>query len=50
MDAEIIFIQSKTTSSFSGSDVGSFIYGVKDFLSDEPKMVQNEKIINAKNI
>ncbi|WP_052292538.1 hypothetical protein [Laribacter hongkongensis] len=50
LDAEIIFIQSKTTSSFSGSDVGSFIYGVKDFLSDEPKMVQNEKIINAKNI
>lgn len=50
LDAEIIFIQSKTTSSFSGSDLGSFIYGVKDFLSDESKMVQNEKIAKAKHI
>lgn len=50
LDAEIVFIQSKTTSSFSGSDVGSFIYGVKDFLSDEPKLVQNEKIMEIKAI
>ncbi|MCT6719338.1 AIPR family protein [Acidovorax sp. K2F] len=44
LDAEIVFIQSKTTSSFNGSEIGSFIHGVKDFLSDEPKLVQNEKI------
>lgn len=50
LDAEIVFIQAKTTSSFSGSDIGSFIYGVKDFLSDEPKMVQNEKIMSIKAI
>jgi hypothetical protein len=50
LDAEIIFIQAKTTSSFSGSEIGSFIYGVKDFLADNPKLVQNEKIKNIKAI
>ena len=50
LDADIIFIQSKTTSSFSGSDIGSFIHGVKDFLSDSPKLVQNEKIAHWKAI
>ncbi|MEM6255545.1 MAG: AIPR family protein [Cyanobacteria bacterium P01_D01_bin.156] len=48
LDADIIFIQSKTTSSFNGSDIGSFIHGVKDFLSDEPRLVQNEKVQQAK--
>lgn len=50
LDAEIIFIQSKTTSSFSGSDIGAFIHGVKDFLSDESKLVQNDKIRNLKSL
>ena len=48
LDADIIFIQAKTTSSFSGSDIGSFIHGVKDFLSDHPKLVQNAKIKHVK--
>lgn len=48
LDADIIFIQSKTTSSFSGSDIGSFIHGVKDFISDSPKLVQNAKIKEAR--
>ena len=50
LDAEIIFIQAKTTSSFAGRDIGSFIHGVKDFLSDNPKLVQNERIKNIKAI
>ena len=50
LDAEIVFIQSKTTSSFSGSNIGSFIHGVKDFLSDEPRLVQNDKIKHVKEI
>jgi len=50
LDADIIFIQSKTTSSFSGSDIGSFIYGVKDFLADNPTLVQNERIKNMKAV
>jgi len=50
LDADITFIQSKTSSSFDGSAIGSFIHGVKDFMSDEPKLVQNEKIKRMKEI
>jgi len=50
LDADITFIQSKTSSSFNGSDIGAFIHGVKDFLDDEPKLVQNEKIKKIKDI
>lgn len=50
LDADVIFIQSKTTSSFNGSDIGSFIHGVKDFLSDEPRLVQNNKIKHVKSL
>ncbi len=50
LDADIIFIQSKTTSSFNGSDIGSFIHGVKDFLSDDPRLVQNDKIRHVKTL
>ena len=50
LDADIHFIQSKTASSFSGADIGSFIHGVKDFLSDTPQLVQNQKIQSVKKI
>ncbi len=50
LDADIIFIQAKTTSSFNGSDIGSFVHGVKDFLSDEPQLVQSEKIRQMKAV
>jgi hypothetical protein len=50
LDADITFIQSKTSSSFDGSSIGSFIHGVKDFLSDEPQLVQNEKIKKMKDV
>jgi hypothetical protein len=50
LDAEIIFIQAKTTSSFSGSDIGTFIHGVKDFLSDRSRLVQNDKIKQMKTL
>jgi len=44
LDADITFIQAKTSSSFDGSSIGSFIHGIKDFLSDDPQLVQNDKI------
>lgn len=50
LDADITFIQSKTSSNFDGSAIGSFIHGVKDFLSDEPQLVQNEAIKAMKDI
>lgn len=50
LDADITFIQTKTSSSFDGSTIGSFIHGVKDFLSDNPQLVQNEKIRKMKEV
>jgi hypothetical protein len=50
LDADITFIQSKTSSSFDGSEIGTFIHGVKDFLADKPKLVQNSKIKEMKSI
>ena len=35
---------------FEGSQIGSFIFGVKDFISDEPKLVHNEKMKQFKEI
>lgn len=48
LDADITFIQAKTSSNFDGSSIGTFFHGVKDFLNDQPKLVQNEKIKEAK--
>lgn len=50
LDVDITFIQSKTSSSFDGSEIGAFIHGVKDFLADKPKLVQNQKIREMKFI
>ena len=50
LDADITFIQSKTSSSFDGSEIGTFIHGVKDFLADQPKLVQNTKIKKMKEV
>lgn len=50
LDADVTFIQAKTSSSFDGSSIGSFIHGIKDFLSDDPKLVQNDKIRKIKEV
>jgi len=50
LDVDITFIQSKTSSSFDGAQIGNFIYGIKDFLSDTPKLIQNDSIKEFKNI
>ncbi|MCA6976552.1 hypothetical protein [Pectobacterium carotovorum] len=50
LDVDITFIQSKTSTSFDGAQLGNFIYGVKDFLSDTPELVQNDKIKETKEI
>lgn len=50
IDCDIVFIQSKTSSRFEGSEIGSFIFGVKDFISDQSKLVHNEIVKNIKEI
>ncbi|WP_085674942.1 MULTISPECIES: AIPR family protein [unclassified Pseudomonas] len=50
LDADIAFVQAKTSSNFDGSAIGSFIHGVKDFLADTPQLVQNSAIKKMKGI
>ncbi|WP_227724416.1 AIPR family protein [Yersinia proxima] len=50
LDVDLTFIQAKTSSSFDNGEMSSFINGIKDFLSDEPQLVQNQKIKEAKEL
>ena len=43
---EFIFVQAKTSPKFNYGDMGTFGAGVKDFCSEEHRMVQNDAIQN----
>ena len=43
-DLNFIFVQAKTSSSFSGSDIATFGFGVRDLFKEQPEMVQNDTI------
>ncbi len=43
-DIYFIFVQAKTSTKFSGSEIGTFGTGIVDFLSETPRFVQNEVI------
>jgi hypothetical protein len=44
LEVTYIFIQSKTSSGFQAVDIQNFSFGVKDFFSEEPRLVRNEDI------
>jgi hypothetical protein len=44
VDATFIFIQSKTSNSFDGSQIGNFCFAVKNLFIGNKKLVQNEVI------
>lgn len=44
LEVSFIFIQSKTSSNFDGSDISTFLFGVQDFFSQNPRLVRNESI------
>lgn len=44
IEVDFTFIQSKTSSSFSTSELNTFIFGVKDFFSISPKLRRNESL------
>ena len=48
LDCDVVFIQTKTSSKFEGSEIGSFIFGVKDFISDKPSLKHNDELQNYK--
>ncbi|AFL81774.1 AIPR protein [Aequorivita sublithincola DSM 14238] len=44
LEIEYLFVQSKTSPSFEGADIGTFLFGVLDFFATNPKLVRNEDI------
>lgn len=44
LDVDLIFIQSKTSSSFDGGFIGKFLRGVKGFISGNSRSIKNDKI------
>lgn len=50
LEVDFIFIQSKTSSNFTSSELGNFLFGVEDFFADGPKLPRNEHIDNFSRI
>ena len=44
LEVEYLFIQSKTSSNFDSGDINTFLFGVLDFFSTNPKLVRNDDI------
>lgn len=44
LEVEYIFTQAKTSSNFDGGELNTFIFGVEDFFSTEPKLRRNSDI------
>ncbi|MBW1613518.1 MAG: AIPR family protein [Deltaproteobacteria bacterium] len=50
LESSYIFVQSKTSNSFSSKDLNNFGFGVKDFFSETPKLRRNKEIENFAEI
>lgn len=50
LDCDLYVIQSKTSSSFEGRSMLSFISGVKDFVSENPQLIKNEHLKSFNSI
>ncbi|GAB3846449.1 AIPR family protein [Hymenobacter terrigena] len=44
LEVTYVLTQAKSSSSFNSSDINTFLFGVKDFFSESPKLVRNEDI------
>nr|MCU0494062.1 hypothetical protein [Chloroflexaceae bacterium] len=44
IEAEFIFIQSKTSSHFDGADISNFLFGVRDLFNSVSRLPRNEKV------
>lgn len=44
LEIEYLFVQSKTSPSFDGGDINTFLFGVLDFYSVKPNLVRNDDI------
>lgn len=50
LDVTFVLVQSKTSSKFSGDQVGTFLCGAKSLFDEKPSMPENEKIKKIRKI
>lgn len=50
LEVTYIFIQAKTSSNYNSGDINTFIFGVKDFFSENPSLVRNTDIVRFAEI
>jgi len=50
LEVVFIFIQSKTSSKFEGSEIGNFIFSIKDFFSEKPELTMTKEVKNKFDI
>lgn len=50
LDVKFIFVQSKTSTSFNTSEIGNFIFGVKDFFKEKASLKTNEDLENLRTL
>lgn len=44
LEVVYVFTQAKSSSNFNSGEINTFLFGVKDFFSDRPKLVRNDDI------
>lgn len=44
LDVSFVFTQAERSAGFESAKIGQFAFGVRDFFSDRPQLVQNERI------
>lgn len=44
LEVSFVFIQSKTSTKFEGSEIGNFIFSIKDFFDETPKLKMTEEV------
>ena len=50
IEAEFLFIQSKTSTNFDGADISNFLFGARDLFSNTPRLPRSEKIQTKKQL
>jgi hypothetical protein len=50
VEARFIFVQTKTASSFSGAEIGSFLHGVRQFFDEDLEVTVNDSVAQFREI
>lgn len=50
LDVAFIFVQSKSSAKFKGEQVGTFVFGLKNFFSEKTSIPENSQIQNLREI